>query len=161
MSGLLWDDVKQWFDPVENGNAPDVIVADTTLVHWHLLLDLIRSSGWLCQYERGDRETAVPEFAADLFSADNREQMTPLTVWPDADLEWIIRSWAVEEILSDVNLHQIQCQERLDPFCRLLRTVGDALRKDVFVHCEGDNTYPPMMTYDAAADRVTFLAGPW
>ena len=28
---MLRDDVKHWFDPVENGGAPDVIVADTTL----------------------------------------------------------------------------------------------------------------------------------
>ncbi|GID93385.1 hypothetical protein Adi01nite_27970 [Amorphoplanes digitatis] len=61
VSDLLWDDVKQWFDPVENGSAPDVIVADTTLAHWQFVLDLIRSRGWLCRYERGDREFAVPE----------------------------------------------------------------------------------------------------
>lgn len=161
VSDLLWNDVKQWFDPVENGNAPDVVVADTTWAHWQVLLDLVRSNGWLCRYERGDRETAVPEFAADLFPADNREQMTLLTVWPDPDLEWMIRPWAVEEILSDVDLHQIQGQERLDAFCRFLRTLGDALRKDVFVYSEGDNTYPPMMTYDAATGRDTFLAGSW
>jgi hypothetical protein len=27
------------------------------------------------------------------------------------------------------------------------------------VYSEGDNAYPPMMTYDAAAGRVAFLAG--
>ena len=86
--------------------------------------------------------------------------MTLLTVWPDPDLEWMIRPWAVEEILSDVDLYQIQGQERLDAFCRFLRTLGDALQKDVFVYGEGDNTYPPMMTYDAAAGRIAFLAIP-
>ncbi|MFC6020101.1 hypothetical protein ACFP2T_28390 [Plantactinospora solaniradicis] len=161
MSDLLWDDVKQWFDPVGNGSAPDVIVADTTLAHWQLVFDLIRSRGWLCRCERGDRETAVPESAADLFAAEDREERTLLTVWPDPDLEWMVRPWAVEEILSDVDLYQIQGQERLDAFCRFLRTLGDALRKDVFVYGEGDNIYPPMMTYGAAVGRVAFLAGPW
>ena len=163
VSDLLWDDVKQWFDPVENGSPPDVIVADTTLAHWQFVLDLVRSRGWLCRYERGDQEIAVPESAADLFPAEDREQMTLLTVWPDSGLEWMIRPWAVEEILSDVDLRQIQGQERLDAFCRFLRTLGDALQKDVFVYSEGDYTYPtypPMMTYDAAAGRVTFLADP-
>ncbi|MBB4765824.1 hypothetical protein ACFQFC_16550 [Amorphoplanes digitatis] len=84
--------------------------------------------------------------------------MTLLTVWPDPDLEWMIRPWAVEEILSDVDLYQTQGQERLDAFCRFLRTLGDTLQKDVSVYSEGDNTYPPMMTYDAAAGRVSFLA---
>ena len=27
MSDLLWDDVKHWFDSVENGSTPDVILA--------------------------------------------------------------------------------------------------------------------------------------
>jgi hypothetical protein len=161
VSDLRWDDVKQWFDPIENGIAPDVIVADTTLAHWQLVLDLIRSREWLCRYERGDGEAAVPESAVDLFPADGREQITRLTVWPDPGPEWMVRPGAVEEILSDVDLHQIQGQERLDAFCRFLRTLGDVLQKDVFVYSEGDNAYPSMMTYDAAASRVTFLAGPW
>lgn len=67
----------------------------------------------------------------------------------------------MEEILSDVDLHQIQGQERLDAFCRFLRTLGDALQRKVLVYSEGDNTYPPMMAYDPAAGRITFLAGPW
>ncbi|MET3421875.1 hypothetical protein BJ973_001087 [Actinoplanes tereljensis] len=161
MTDLPWDDVKQWFNPAENGSAPDVIVAGTTLTHWQLVLDLIRSRGWPCRYERGDRETAVPDSAADLFPGEDREPRTLLTVWPDPDLEWMIRPQAMVEILSDVDLHQIQGQQRLDAFCRFLRTLGDAVQKDVFVYSEGDNTYPPMMTYDAAAGRVAFLAGPW
>ena len=158
---LLWNDVKQWFDPIENGSAPDVVVADTTLAHWQLVLDLIRSREWLFRYECGDRETALPESAVDLFPAEDRERLTLLTVWPDPDLEWMVRPWAVEEILSDVDLYRLQGQERLDAFCRFLRTLGDVLQKDVFVYSEGDNTYPPMMTYDVAAGHVAFLADPW
>jgi len=166
VSELLWDDVKQWFDPVENGSAPDVIVADTTLVHWQLVLDLIRSHGWSCRYEHGDRETALPESAASLFPPEAVEQPTLLTiwVWPDPDFEWIIRPSTADVIVSDVDLYQIQGQQRLDVFCRFLRTLGDALQKDVFVYSEGASPhppYPPLMNYDAAAGRVTFLAGPW
>ena len=158
---LRWDDVKQWFDPSENGGAPDVVVADTTLADWQLVLDLVRSHGWRCEYERGDRVTPVPKSAADLFVLETGEPSTLLTVWPYPDLEWIIRPYAEEEILSDVDLHQIQGQERLDAFCRLLRTLGDALQKDVCVYSEGDDTYPPMIAYDVAVDRVVYLAGPW
>jgi hypothetical protein len=43
VSDPLWDDVRQWFDLVDNGSAPDVIVAETTLAHSQRLLDLIRS----------------------------------------------------------------------------------------------------------------------
>jgi hypothetical protein len=157
---LLWDDVRQWFDPFGNGSAPDVVVTGTELADWQVVLDLIRSRGWLCRCEHSDRETTVPMFAADLFPARTGGRMQ-LTVWPDPDLEWMVRPWAVEEIVGDVDLFQIQGQERLDAFCRFLRALGDALRKDVVVYGEGDNAGPPLMTYDAAASRVTFLAGAW
>lgn len=84
VSDLLWDEVKQWFDPVENGSAPDVIVADTTLADWQLLLDLIRSHGWSCEYEIGDRAAPVPGSATTLFPAETMEQV-PLLRVEDAD----------------------------------------------------------------------------
>jgi hypothetical protein len=161
VSDLLWDDVKQWFDPVENGTATDVIVANTTLADWQLLLDLIRLHEWACEYERGDLPAPVPDSAGKLFPGETVDHVHQLRVWPDPDLEWIIRPWAVEEILSDVDLHQIQGQERLDTFCRFLRTLGHALQKEVLVYSEGDNTRPPMLAYDAAADCVNFRAGSW
>jgi hypothetical protein len=161
VTDLRWDDVKQWFDPVGNGSAPDLIVADTTLTHWQLLTDLIRSSGWPCRYEHGDRPAPVPESAADLFRADAAEQGTSLRVWPHPDLEWIIRPWIPEEIVGDVDLHQIQGQLRLDAFCHFLRTLGDALQKDILMYSEGDNSYPPMLAYDQATRSVTFLPGSW
>ena len=126
-----------------------------------LVLDLVRSRGWRCEYECGDRVTPVPESAACLFPSQAGEPRTLLTVWPDPELEWIIRLYAEDEIVSDVDLHQIQGQDRLDAFCRLLQTLGDALRKEICVYSEGDNTYPPMMAYDVATGRVVFLAGPW
>ncbi len=48
-------------------------------------------------------------------------------VWPDPGLEWIVRPCTPDEVVSDVNLHQIQGQARLDAFCRFLRTLGAAL----------------------------------
>jgi hypothetical protein len=158
---VVWEDVKQWFDPVENGSAPDVIVADTTLADWERLLGLVHSRGWPCRYELGGRALPVPDSAAQLFSAGIAGELPLLRVWPDPDLEWIVRPWAVEEILSDVSLYKIQGQERLDVFCRFLQTLGSTLGKKVLVYSEGDNAYPPMMVYDEALGRVVFLAGPW
>lgn len=89
------------------------------------------------------------------------DHVTHLRVWPDAELEWIVRPWAVEQILSDVALYQLQGQERLDTFCRFLRTLGDPLQKKIFVYPEGADTHPPMLAYVPAVGQVTFLAGPW
>jgi len=58
VSDLLWDDVKQWFNPVENGSAPNLIAEGTTLAHRQLVLDLIRpapcATNATCWRRRGD-----------------------------------------------------------------------------------------------------------
>jgi hypothetical protein len=77
-------------------------------------------------------------------------------------LEWIVRPWTPDEVISDVSLHEIQGQEKLDIFCRFLRTLGAALGKSVLVYAEGAyDGYPPMMAYEATENRVVFLAGSW
>jgi hypothetical protein len=159
---LVWDDVKEWFDPSKNGSAPDVIVANTDLVDWDRLFELIRSRGWRCEYRLHDQVRALPASAAELFCADTAGRAA-LSVWPDPHLEWVIRPWSAEEILTDVDLHQIQGQERLDMFCWLLEIAGKALGKRVVVYSEGtsDGGHPPLMAYDVASDHVRFLAGPW
>ena len=163
MAQLVWDEVKEWFDPSENGRAPDVIVADTDLGDWDRLFDLIRSRGWRCEYRLGDQALALPASAAVVFSADAAGAAASLLVWPEPHLKWIITPWSAAEIRSDVDLYEIQGQEQLDLFCRFLQTVGKALGKRVVVYSEGTSSggYPPLMAYDVAADHVRLLAGPW
>ncbi|HEX5144162.1 MAG TPA: hypothetical protein VFW21_09855, partial [Mycobacterium sp.] len=150
MHDLQWDDVKEWFDPDTNGSLPDVVVQDMTLADWDALLGLIGSQGWRCEYEHRDQR-AVPATAAELFIPDLEDWLRTLRVWPDPDMEWIIRVYQPEEIDSDVSLHEIQGQERLDVFCRFLRTLGAALGKRILVYSEGAyDGYPPMMAYEVA-----------
>ncbi|WP_433723475.1 hypothetical protein ACQP2Y_00360 [Actinoplanes sp. CA-051413] len=162
MEIIRWVDVAEWFDPSQNGSAPDVVVPGTAIADWEALLGLIRSEGWRCEYEIGDERRPLPAAAAELFDPNLEGLLRSVWVWPDPGLEWIIRPWTPDEIVSDVSLHEIQGQERLDAFCRFLRTVGAALGKSVLVYAEGAfDSYPPMMAYESAEDRVAFLAGSW
>jgi hypothetical protein len=157
---IRWDDVSEWFDPSQNGSAPDVVVPDTTVADWEALLGLIRSEGWRCEYEVGEERQPLPPSVAELFVSDPEGLVRSLWVWPDPGMEWIIRLWTPAEIVSDVSLHEIQGQERLDAFCRFLRALGAALGKPVLIFAEGTyDDYPPMMAYEVADDRVVFLAG--
>ena len=106
-----------------------------------------------------------PTSAADLFTADPEGWLRTLHVWPAPDMESTVRPSSPDEIDSDVSLHEIQGQERLDLFCGFLRTLGKTLDKRVLVYAEGDHRYPPMMAspmmaYELADDRVVFLAHP-
>lgn len=162
MHEIRWGDVKEWFDPSENGSAPDVVVPDMTLADWESLFGLIRSECWPCEYDFQDQRLSLPESAAELFVPDPEGWLRTLWVWPDPDLEWIVRPYSPDEILSDVSLYEIQGQERLDTFCDFLRTLGTALRKRVLMYSEGAyDDYPPMLAYEVDDDRVVFLAGSW
>ena len=156
---LEWGEVREWFDPVGNGSAPDVVVEGTTLDDWRELLALVRESGWRAEYEVDGERFAVPGTAAELFVADG---LRSLWVWPLPDLELIVRVWAPELILGDVSLHELQGQERLDASCGILRVLGRRLGKRVAMYAEGSyDKHPPMLAYEVATDRVIFLAGPW
>ena len=134
---MRWEDDEEWFDPSQNGSAPDVVVPDTSVADWDVLLGLIRSAGWRCEYEFGEERRPLPSAAAELFEPSREGVVRSLRVWPDPGPEWIIRTWAPDEIVSDVDLREIQGQENLDAFCRFLRIVGAALRKPVLMFAEG------------------------
>ena len=159
---IRWADVEEWFDPSQNGSAPDVVIPGTAVADWEALLGLIRSEGWRCEYEFGEEQRPLPSSATELFEPDPEGRGRRLWVWPDPGLEWIVRPWTPDEVVSDVNLHEIQGQERLDAFCRFLRTLGAALGKPAFLYPEGAyHDHPPMMAYELAEDRVVFMAGSW
>lgn len=82
MSGRRWDDVKDWFDPVENGSIPGLVIADTALGDLQALLTLIRTAGWRAELEQRDRRGEVPAAAGDLFVADSEGWLKYLGIWP-------------------------------------------------------------------------------
>lgn len=50
MPDLLWDDVRNFFDPDLMGALPDVQVPDTSVEDWQAVFDLVRSRGWAYAY---------------------------------------------------------------------------------------------------------------
>lgn len=71
----------------------------------------------------------------------------------------IFRFHAPEEIDFDVDLCELQGQERLDVFCGFLRAIGRRLGKSVLMDPEGDYGHP-VLGFDVEADRVILLAEP-
>jgi hypothetical protein len=157
-----WDKVRDWFDPAENGSAPDIVVEDTALEDWQGLITLIRTDSWRAEYEIGDERVGVPAAAADLFVPHREGWLRSLWVWPRPDIELTFRVWTPEVIVGDVSLYELQGQQRLDDFCGILRRLGQRLGKRVTMYAEGCyDQYPPMLAYDVDQDRVVFLAGSW
>ena len=160
MPDVLWEDIKEWFDPQENGSAPDVCVADSSVADWEAFLDLVRVEGWRVMYSAGaDYTDRLPDRVEDVFVRTD-DARARLVVWPDPGIEAVFRPVTVEEIRGDLDLYQLQGQERLDALCRFLRTVGRRLGKPVTMTAEGDPGYP-LIGYQVESGTVEMLAGPW
>ena len=158
VSDLLWDEVKGFFDPDLMGALPDVRVPDASVEDWQAVLDLVADRGWECRYSVGERVLAVPRAEAVLSRPAGAERPV-LRVWPDAEVLVIFRFHADDEVDFDVDLRELQGQERLDVFCGFLREVGRRLGKPVLMDPEGD-CGNPVLGYDVAAERIVLLEDP-
>jgi hypothetical protein len=158
VADLLWDDVSCLFDPDLMGSLPDVRVPSTSVDDWQELLDLVAEKGWKCQYSEGERVLPVPRAEAVLsYPADT--ECRDLRVWPAADVLVIFRFRAEDEVDFDVDLRELQGQERLDAFCGFLREIGRRLGKPVLMDPEGDYGHP-VLGFDVEADRVVVHTDP-
>ncbi|MFP8959336.1 hypothetical protein ACLIYP_02005 [Streptomyces nanhaiensis] len=158
MSELLWADVAYFFDPGVMGTLPDVRVPDASVEDWQAVLDPIGESGWRCRYSEGEAVLPPPR-AAVVLSRPAEAECPELRVWPSDEVLAIFRFRTTEEIDFDVDLRELQGQERLDVFCGLLRAIGRRLGKPVLMDPEGDYGHP-VLGFDAEADRVVLLAEP-
>ncbi|MET8993250.1 hypothetical protein ABZW49_48065 [Nonomuraea wenchangensis] len=159
MPDLMWDDVKLLFDPELNGVLPDVVVERTTVEDWQLLLDLVRAQGWQYAYSvGGDEPTELPS-AAGMAEAAHAGETPELHVRPINDLLLIFRMYQVESIDFDVDLRELQGQERLDVLMDVFCLIGRRLGKSVLLSAEGDLGHP-YLGFDVDADRVVLMVNP-
>ncbi|MFD9339555.1 hypothetical protein ACFWBF_35010 [Streptomyces sp. NPDC060028] len=158
MADLLWDDVSSFFDPDLMGSLPDVRVPDCSVKDWQMVLDLIEERSWKCQYSEGETVLPVPR-AETVLSRPADAECPQLRVWPTADLLAIFRFLDDGVIDFDVDLRELQGQERLDVFCGFLREIGQRLGKPVLMDPEGDYGHP-VLGFDVEVDGVVLLADP-
>ncbi|MEU0236378.1 hypothetical protein ABZ234_01675 [Nocardiopsis sp. NPDC006198] len=155
MTALLWDEVKDLFDPHLMGSLPDLRVPDTSVRDWQSFLELVVERGWRHRYTEGN--AVVPLGPAH--TALSRTGLAELRVWPSGGVLAIFRFCAPEEIDFDVDLRELQGQERLDVLCHFLATIGRRLGKPVLMEPEGSHGHP-VLGFDVRADRVVRLAEP-
>ncbi|MFJ8002876.1 hypothetical protein [Streptomyces fagopyri] len=158
MADLPWDEVSSFFDPDLMGSLPDVRVPNTSVEDWQEILDLVAEKGWNCQYSEGETVLPVPRAEAVLSRPADAE-CPNLRVRPAADVLAIFCFHAADEVDFDVDLRELQGQDRLDVFCGFLREIGRRLGKPVLMDPEGDYGRP-VLGFDVEADRVVLLADP-
>lgn len=152
---LLWDEVKGIFDPELMGSLPDLHVPDASADDWQALLDLVAESGWKHEYIEGATTSALPS-AARVLARPLGAECPWLRVWPVVDMLAIFRFHSGEVIDFDVDLREIQGQDRLDAFCGFLRSLGRRLGRPVLMCPEGADDRA-VLGFDPASARVVLL----
>lgn len=140
------------------GSLPDVRVPDCSGEDWQAVLDFVGARGWKCQYSEGETVLPAPR-AETVLSRPADAECPSFRVWPTADVLVIFRFLDDEVVDFDVDLRELQGQERLDVFCGFLREIGRCLGKPVLMDPEGDYGRP-VLGFDVEADRVVLLAEP-
>ncbi|WP_416968834.1 hypothetical protein [Streptomyces sp. 4F14] len=156
MADLLWGDVRSFFDPDLMGALPDVRVPGASVRDWQAVLDLVAEKGWRCRYSEGETVLPVPR-AETVLSRPADAECPSLRVWPAAGVLAVFRFYADDEVDFDVDLRELQSQDRLDVFCGFLRDIGRRLDKPVLMDPEGFYGHP-VLGFDVEADRVVLLA---
>jgi hypothetical protein len=117
----------------------------------------VRSKGWRYEYEEDGRAGPMPERIEAILA--NTETTFPVVrVWPSPEWLAIFRPWTADEIKFDVDLCELQGQQRLDELCGFLRTIGQRLREVVTMYPEGSG--PADLQYLPEADRVVNIVPP-
>ncbi|MFJ3697251.1 hypothetical protein ACIPW9_24410 [Streptomyces sp. NPDC090052] len=157
MPDLLWDDVKNFFDPNLMGTLPEVSIADASVDDWQAVLDLVRSRGWACEYSEDSAVLRLPR--AEKMLARGVEASVMLRIWPVPGVLAIFRPCAADSIDFDADLRELQGQARLNVLCGFLRAIGRATGKPVLFAPEIDSGHS-VFGFDVEADRVVLLADP-
>lgn len=160
VNDLRWDDVRDIFDPELMGALPDVLVPGASVEDWQAVLDLAEEREWRHQYAEGSTVLPVPSAAAVLSRPVDAE-CAQLSVWLSAEILAIFRFYSAETIDFDVDLRELQGQERLDLFCEFLTAVGRRLGKPVLMDAEGGDGACPVLGFVVEHDRVVRLAEPF
>ncbi len=123
MSDLLWDEVRNFFDPGLMGSLPDLWVEGTSVADWQAVFDLVRSSGWRYEYSVGTTVTPLPP-AVEVLSRGPDAEVADLRVWPVDGVLVIFRPYSPEHISFDVDLRELQGQVGVDLLCTFMTTIG-------------------------------------
>ncbi|MFD3743125.1 hypothetical protein [Nocardia sp. NPDC058633] len=159
MPDLLWDDVKNFFDPNLMGALPDVWVPDASVEDWQAVFDLVQSSGWQWGYREADTIRPLPLAAEVLPRPADAEEGVSLYVRPVPGVPMIFRAMSATEIDFDLDLRELQGQAGVDILCDFVCAFGRRLGKPVLMSAEGQYGYP-LLGFDPAADHVVLLADP-
>jgi hypothetical protein len=113
---------------------------------------------WLCGRAVRAGQESLPA-AEVVFARPAGSETVDLRVWPDPAALAIFRPYSADSIDFNVDLRELQGQQRLDILCAFLTTIGRRLGKPVLMAPEVDEEHP-VLGFRPEADLMALLADP-
>ncbi|MFS8103657.1 hypothetical protein LFM09_41690 [Lentzea alba] len=131
MGELRWADVRGWFDP-QDAPLHDGCVAGVGPEAWEAVAEFVRARGW--RFKEPESEGAT------------------FSVWPAEG--FLVNFFdAGGDVLFDIDVRELQGQERLDLLGAFLRALGRRFGLPVALTFEAcDPSEMPYLHYDPVAD---------
>ncbi|HZL73948.1 MAG TPA: hypothetical protein VFB83_01115 [Propionibacteriaceae bacterium] len=154
MSDLRWDDIRADLDLDAKGVLPDGRVPQATAADWNAVVGLSRSRGWRLELTEDGERVPLGEGEMLRFPGPDDPSVT-MSIWPVPGIQVNFFVYSPSEIDFDIDLRELQTQERLDQLCDFLREMGRELGKPILITPEGaSNASYPFMEYDPQLDRI-------
>ncbi|MFF3213116.1 hypothetical protein ACFYYB_20880 [Streptomyces sp. NPDC002886] len=151
---LRWDEVSSLFGK-EGSCILEGWVEGAGLEGWRAVLDLVTENGWRGEYSVTEGDPLPLPSAEALFDRPVGGDRPRLRVWPHPEVLVIFDALSVAEVDFDVDICQLQGQERVDVLGGFLGAVGRRLRRPVVLVSEGDEGRGrPLIGFDVGRDRV-------
>ncbi|GLU90082.1 hypothetical protein [Agromyces sp. NBRC 114283] len=113
----------------EAGALPDCYAEGSAASHWPLLVDALRQTGWVVQWNSDGSHVLAEQAASRLAAGDS------IRVHPTSSVQVNFFDWG--EVAFDFDLRELTDQSAADALCDVIALGGTALGRDVRVFEEG------------------------
>jgi hypothetical protein len=149
---------REAFECADDGSLRDLLVLDTTIADWDLVLEHLRASGRSLRFSRDQRETPLPAQAAEIFAL--REQEATLLVVEVAGMQLHSHFFWREAIDFDLERREVTSKQRYQALLAFMLELGEVTGKRVVLAAEGaePGRFAPWFDLPAGATWPTFIS---
>ncbi len=135
---MKWEDYKAEFE--FDGSWRDIYVLNTTISHWQLLIDFLRSDVYEYSCWIGGEKAILPSFAKEIFDADF--EFKPILHLNVGSVTLNCYFFGDDDIEFDLDPREIQSEREAEQIFTFMRQIGEIMDKEVILTPENSQKVP-------------------
>ncbi|CAN5518693.1 hypothetical protein BH18ACI3_BH18ACI3_03320 [soil metagenome] len=149
---MKWEDYRVEFE--FDGSWRDIYVLNTTISHWQLLIDFLRSDIYEYSCTIDGEKAELPSFAKEIFGADF--EFKPLLHLTVGSAILNCHFFTDEEIEFDLDPREIQSERQAEQIFVFMRQIGELLDKEVILTPENLQDVP-IFKFLSSNEQVQYI----